>query len=253
MAAAPGGATAPRAATRSGLLAVAGVAGLATAVAMVVAWAATIGPPTLVHGGSPARGTATPTPSPSAQPPAPGSPGQGFVPHEHPVLVTLMTVVAIAFVVTVGYGLVILVRALLSWQRISIRRRFVPPDVDFDVVLSPQAVDALVRAAESQRASLLTGSARNAIVACWHRFETESIEVGITQHPWETSAEFVLRVLDLAEADPPAVATLARLYREARFSTHVIGEDQRSEALAALHAIHAGLASRPSAPTGGAG
>jgi len=251
MAAAPGGATTPRAAARSGLFAVAGVAGLATVVAMIVVWAATIGPPTLVRGGPPARGTATPTPSPSSPPPAPGSPGQGFVPHEHPLLVTLMTLFAIAFVVTVGYGLVILVRALLSWQRFSVRRRYVPPDVAFDVVAAPQAVDAVVRAAEGQQAALLTGSARNAIVACWHRFETESVEVGITQHPWETSAEFVLRVLELAEADPRPVATLARLYREARFSTHEIGEEQRTQALAALQAIHRGLASRPSA-TGGA-
>ena len=42
----------------------------------------------------------------------------------------------LAFVVTVGYGLVILVRALLSWQRFSVRRRYVPPDVAFVRMLS---------------------------------------------------------------------------------------------------------------------
>lgn len=244
MAAAPGGRPRQRSATRSGLVAVAGVGGVATVVAMVVAWAATIGPPTLARGGAPAFGRATPTPSPTPPPPGSASPGQGFVPHEHPLLVTLMTLFAVAFVVTLAFGLFILVRALLSWQRVTIRRRYVPPDVEFDVIAAPQAVEALVAAAASQREALLTGSARNAIVECWHRFETESTEAGITQHPWETTGEFVLRVLDLADADPRPVAVLARLYREARFSSHQIGEDQRAEALAALQAIHAGLGSR---------
>ena len=55
----------------------------------------------------------------------------------------------------------------------------------------------------------------------------------------ETSSEFALRLLDLAEADPRAVADLAALYREARFSDHRLDEPARERARTALAAIHA--------------
>jgi hypothetical protein len=54
----------------------------------------------------------------------------------------------------------------------------------------------------------------------------------------------VLHALDL---DPRAIERLARLYREARFSRHPLGEDARAQAAAALEALHADLA-RVSAP-----
>ena len=48
-------------------------------------------------------------------------------------------------------------------------------------------------------------------------------------------------MLDLVAADSHAVAELAVLYREARFSTHALDEATRARALADLDAIHAGL------------
>jgi hypothetical protein len=60
----------------------------------------------------------------------------------------------------------------------------------------------------------------------------------------ETSSEYVLRILDLADADTAPVTRLAELYREARFSDHGITEDHRIEALTALAAIQRSLGVR---------
>ena len=49
---------------------------------------------------------------------------------------------------------------------------------------------------------------------------------------------WTVRVLDLVDADQPAVSRLGALYREARFSEHALTEEHRAEAVAALDAIH---------------
>jgi hypothetical protein len=47
-----------------------------------------------------------------------------------------------------------------------------------------------------------------------------------------------MRLLDLVDAYEPAVARLAELYREARFSEHEVTEADRRAALEALDEIH---------------
>jgi hypothetical protein len=108
------------------------------------------------------------------------------------------------------------------------------------VVEPPDAVAREILAgADGQRRALADdGTPRNAIVECWHRFESEGAAAGLERRVWETSAEYTLRVLDLVEAYQPAVLRLAELYREARFSEHEVTEDHRAKALEALDAIH---------------
>ena len=118
-------------------------------------------------------------------------------------------------------------------------------EVDFDVIESPGLVaGAIVRDAAEQTELLLVGSPRNAIVECWHRFEVQAHSAGLGRKSWETSSEFTVRLLELVAADAHAVATLSGLYREARFSDHEVGEQERSRALAALEQIHRGLGAR---------
>jgi hypothetical protein len=111
---------------------------------------------------------------------------------------------------------------------------------DFAVVQPARAVaEQMLRDAEAQREELATGGTpRNAVVACWHRFETQAAAAGVPRRPWETSSEYTMRVLDLVDAHQPAVSRLGGLYREARFSEHELTEEHRREALAALDAIH---------------
>jgi hypothetical protein len=146
---------------------------------------------------------------------------------------------------TALYLLVLLVRWVRSEAAAEHRRRR-KRRVEFEVLpATPEAaVEEMVRDADQQVALLREGSPRNAVVACWHRFEVQAERAGIGREPWETSAEFTLRVLDLVSADESAVAELSTLYREARFSDHDLGEPARSAALDALGRIHRGLVAR---------
>ena len=118
-------------------------------------------------------------------------------------------------------------------------------DVAFTVLDEPDRVAAAVVAdAEEQDALLRDGDARNAIVAAWHRFEVQGEAAGVPRHGAETSSEYALRFLDLADADTGPVRRLAELYREARFSEHEITEQHRAEALDTLAAIRRSLGVR---------
>ena len=152
-------------------------------------------------------------------------------------------------------GLVYLLVLLFRWVRLDLkeerrwRRR--PRPVAFEVLPATpeQAAEEIVRDADRQLALLREGSPRNGIVACWHRFEVQARAARIGREPWETSAEFTLRVLDLVAADEHSVAELAELYREARFSDHEMREPAREAAVRALERIHRGLGARPARST----
>jgi hypothetical protein len=138
------------------------------------------------------------------------------------------------------------VRTGLRLPALRRRRRAATDEVAFDVVEPPDAIarEILSDAAAQRQVLLEGGTPRNAVVECWHRFETHGAAAGIERRPWETSSEYTLRVLDLVEAYQPAVARLGELYREARFSEHELTEDDRQEALRALDAIHHTIGAR---------
>jgi len=117
-----------------------------------------------------------------------------------------------------------------------------PDHVEFDVLEDPEPlIEEMREDADEQFELLLGGHPRNAIVACWDRFEEQAERVHAARRPWETSSEFTLRLLDAVSADPDAVSRLEGLYREARFSEHEIAESHRQAAVEALRAIHASL------------
>ena len=101
--------------------------------------------------------------------------------------------------------------------------------------------DHLVVDAVQQRAALLQGSPRNAITACWLRLEDVVAATGLRRGVADTSTEFVRTVLAASTADADAINELAALFREARFSTHPMGELERLAALAALQRVHHSL------------
>ena len=92
----------------------------------------------------------------------------------------------------------------------------------------------LAGATEDLLADRGTGSARNAIVACWLRLQRATRSAGLPALASETSHEFTVRALRRLDLDSAAIATLSELYREARFSEHDMGESQRDRAIAAL-------------------
>ena len=156
------------------------------------------------------------------------------------VLITVfLGAVLAAFAVFVGFLLVLAARALLAGRREERRTVELTP-LDEPLRVATQVVED----AEEQDALLRDGDARNAIVATWHRFELQGERAGVPRRASETSSEYALRILDLAEANTVPVRRLAELYREARFSDHPITEVHRSEALAVLAAIRRSLGVR---------
>ena len=127
-----------------------------------------------------------------------------------------------------------------AWQhRPELTWRRVPPHDDF---VKLEAVAAAIAAdAEAQRAALDHGEARNAIVECWSRLESLVTLSGFDRDPADTPAEFTARILSYYPVDPVAISELSSLYREARFSTHAMGEPERAAAIRALDAIHTAL------------
>jgi hypothetical protein len=234
---------------RAGLSAVVAVLAAAGLLLVLVTWAASIGPDRVVSGGhvDPVQ-TDRPSPSTSAS--------GGFGHHRTDLRHRnngdppgWLGAVALALeLLTIGVVLFLVARLLdrLRQAWVARRRRRSPPrpeDVEFDVLGSAAHVATLlVEDAEEQRTLLtLGGEPRNAIVECWRRFEQQAVRAGVQQRSWQTTAEFVLGVLDLVGADRGAVARLADLFREARFSDHPMTEEDRRAALVALDEIHGSL------------
>lgn len=132
--------------------------------------------------------------------------------------------------------------AIAAWRhrpnwRWTIRRRRRPVDFDpLDDVAASISADAA-----AQQAALRRGEPRNAIVECWLRLERSIVDAGVPRHESDTSTELTQRVLATQPVDPNAIATLASLYREARFSNHAMSEASRQRAIDALDAVHEGL------------
>jgi hypothetical protein len=228
---------------------VAAVLAAAVVVVVLVTWAASIGPDDVLRGDGVAVSTENPTSETPTASVATGSPTptDDQPEDQHGSTGVGSWVRALAFLIEVATLLLVL---FLLWRGVRWARQTYdardrgapsPDQVDFEVIRAPEAADEVRRDAEVQRGLLDAGPPRDAIVACWERFEVQALAAGLGRRLWETSAEFTLRFLDLVATDEHAVARLAELYREARFSDHVMGEDARDEARRALGQIHAGL------------
>jgi hypothetical protein len=162
----------------------------------------------------------------------------------NPVFAALGWVIKVAALLCVMWLLYRGARKLLEWlkTRQGRTRPKGPAHVEFDVLDDPEPlIEEIRKDADEQFELLLGGHPRNAIVACWDRFEEQAERVHASRRPWETSSEFTLRLLDAVSADAAAVSRLEALYREARFSAHEIDEGRRRAAVEALRAIHASL------------
>lgn len=212
-------------------------------VLLLMVLAARSGPSGVVHGtahdpvfhaprpSSTDTSSAGSTPAPPVRLPQ----GQSSVPGA-PVIGTIIRYALFAWLLVLVFRVV-----RWAWQDLQARRRPEPrvPDIDFDVLADPvPLIDEMRRDSREHFELLLGGSPRNAIVACWDRFEEQAERAGIARRPWETPSEFTIRLLDAASADSAAVTRLSALYGEARFSTHPITEDQRHQAFEALQRIH---------------
>jgi Domain of unknown function (DUF4129) len=118
-----------------------------------------------------------------------------------------------------------------------------------DAIEASTVPAVLVTSTEEQLRAIRKGTPRNAIVACWWQLERASEATGFPRFASETSAEFTKRVLGRYSVRPSTIETLAALYREARFSVHVMAEDDREQAVSALEQVLVDLRTRASRTT----
>jgi hypothetical protein len=83
--------------------------------------------------------------------------------------------------------------------------------------------------------------ARSAVIACWVRLEETAAAVGTPREIGDTSTDLVVRLLGAHDISGPVLDRLAGLYREARYATHVVDDQMRQDARAALRQLRAEL------------
>lgn len=177
-----------------------------------------------------------PTPTPSAPDPVIGE-----TPPEAPGLLVEvgLRVVDAALIICV---VVLIVGVARMWRRTLPTGPSPRPWESLHGVPTPlQVRQALASALDADVILVGPGSPRNAIVQCWVTLERLGTEVGIPRAGAETTTEYVVRFLEVADADRDAVDELAALFQEARFSEHPVTTEALARARSALRAIRVSL------------
>lgn len=143
----------------------------------------------------------------------------------------------------------VVIAALVLVARALVRRLVRDPVTVKDEVRAGLLPDVLVAGVRESEAQLDRGTSSEAVINAWLTLERSARAVGIDDDAARTPAELVTAVLDEHAVDPAAIERLAALYREARFSTHPIGEEQREAARDALRTVRDDLL-RPLAALG---
>jgi hypothetical protein len=179
---------------------------------------------------APPQGVASPGDVPLAQPVEPVS--SWAIPLDF-LLVVLAWVLGLAALVVV----VVLVARWLNSRRGGDARGIDGGTVDGG------AEDALAEAVNAgQQALADSGDPRAAIIACYAAMEASLADGGLSRMKAETPSELLDRAVAAGLVPDEAARGLTDLFREARYSTHPMSEQQRDLAGAALDAIAAHLA-----------
>ncbi|MFG1814788.1 DUF4129 domain-containing protein [Kribbella sp. NPDC049174] len=135
------------------------------------------------------------------------------------------------------------VAVLLGWLIYRILRNVELPqaeteDTDWERIKA----DRLAEAVDTGLSRIDSGTATDAVIACWVALEEAAASAGVARDPSETPTEFTVRVLGVGGISEPELVRLGELYREARYSTHGSTEQARTEARSALLRLRDDLA-----------
>lgn len=143
----------------------------------------------------------------------------------------------------VGIAIALVVVALIVWYVVAFLRRVSLPHRErrsrpgeFDEAPADVA-EALSQAVDDVLVEIERGETRDAIIACWLRLEDVAAAAGVARRAAETSTELTERVLATFQVNAAALARLAALYREARFSAHPMPDAARDEARSAFERV----------------
>ncbi|GLY96480.1 DUF4129 domain-containing protein [Actinoplanes sp. NBRC 103695] len=82
---------------------------------------------------------------------------------------------------------------------------------------------------------------RRAVIACWVRLEQAAAAAGTTRHAGDSPTDLVGRLLREQQVDAGVLAALLEVYRQARYATHTVDDQMRSQARSALQRLRADL------------
>lgn len=78
---------------------------------------------------------------------------------------------------------------------------------------------------------------RRAVIACWLRLEEAATAAGVPTYHADTAGDLVVRLLRAHQVSEPVLAVLADVYRRARYATHEVDEQMRTQARSALRRL----------------
>jgi Domain of unknown function (DUF4129) len=177
---------------------------------------------------------AAPTAVPPSAPPEPAA-----NPADLPDwLITAATGLLIVAVVAV-IGLLVVALLRTGARRAGSRR----PASAGPAQVPADATEAAVAAVDAGLTELsdLDADPRRAVIGCWVRLEQAAAAAGTERRIGDTPTDLVGRLLAAHQVSGDVLATLARLYREARYGTHTVDEQMRADALAALRRLRGEL------------
>jgi Domain of unknown function (DUF4129) len=82
---------------------------------------------------------------------------------------------------------------------------------------------------------------RRAVIACWVRLEQAAAAAGTPRHAGDSPTDLVGRLLREQRVDAGVLAALLEVYRQARYATHTVDDQMRSQARSALERLRADL------------
>lgn len=180
-------------------------------------------------------------PPPASQPTpmgTPSFPSQRQIAHPPAWLNDVIPfLIALTALVLVG----ILVRLVTSRLRGTRLHKATAARSEVIVPPEPDEEEVLTSLDESLERLRLGGDVDDAILECWRRLEGIAETAGIPRRPEQTATEFVVDLLAGTQAPRESLHELARLYREAMFSTHSRGEDDRERAIVCLESLREAL------------
>ncbi|MEV6299441.1 DUF4129 domain-containing protein [Actinoplanes sp. NPDC051861] len=132
----------------------------------------------------------------------------------------------------------------LSWALIRdhLRRR-VRRAGKRDPRRAPRTAEDLVAALDAglEELSDADRDPRRAVIACWVRLEDAAAAAGTPRHPGDSPTDLVGRLLAEQQVDAGVLAALLEVYREARYATHTVDDQMRTQARLALQRLRADL------------
>lgn len=145
----------------------------------------------------------------------------------------ILAVLGVLLAILIAAAIAVLIIRLRGLARARTEITGAPPPA-----LAEQAEDeSALGAALLAGRGALEGEARAAIIACYAAMEDSLARAGVPRLESDSPTDLLARATERGVVDGPAPRVLARLFREARFSTHPMDAGDLDQAREALDAI----------------